>query len=159
MADEIEHKFLIKNDEWKQQIKSSSNYKQGYLTSDQKRSVRIRISNDKAWLNIKSATIGSFRKEYEYEIPLAEGQEILKTLCEKPIISKTRHFVPYKQHLWEIDVFDGDNLGLTVAEVELTRLGEHFEKPIWIGKEVTDDIRYYNNSLCKHPYTEWKDKE
>lgn len=155
MAQEIEHKFLLKNDNWKTEVCKSVHYKQGYLISDKKRSVRIRTSDNKAWLNIKSATVGTSRQEFEYEIPFEEGIEILSTLCKKPLIEKIRHFVTFKQHLWEIDVFSGDNQGLTVAEVELTVIGEHFEKPNWLGKEVTDDIRYYNNSLCKNPYKNW----
>ncbi len=156
MAQEIEHKFLIKNNDWVEHVDKSSEYKQGYLISDDKRSIRVRISNNTAWLNIKSASIGTLRQEYEYEIPLEEGKEILNTLCEKPMIEKIRHFVPYKQHLWEIDVFSGDNEGLVVAEVELSKVGEAFEKPPWLGNEVTDDIRYYNNQLCKNPYKDWK---
>jgi len=156
MAEEIEHKFLIQNEDWKENVHLSSEYKQGYLISDNKRSVRIRTSNNKAWLNIKSATIGTHRQEFEYEIPLEEGKEILETLCEIPLIEKIRHLVTYKQHTWEIDVFSGDNTGLTVAEIELSKIGEYFEKPNWIGKEVTEDRRYYNNSLCKNPFKNWK---
>ena len=155
MALEIEHKFLLKNNDWQKDITKSSRYKQGYLISDNKKSIRIRTSNDKAWLNIKSATIGTHRHEYEYEIPFSEGEEILNTLCEKPLIEKTRHLVPYNQHTWEIDVFTGDNEGLVVAEIELTHVGEPFSKPAWIDKEVSDDLRYYNNQLCKHPYKNW----
>ncbi len=156
MAKEIEHKFLIKNNDWKAEIDKSTKYKQGYMVSDDKKSVRIRVSDNKAWLNIKSATIGTYRQEFEYQIPLEDGLEILNTLCEKPIIEKTRHLVSYKQHTWEIDVFTGDNTELIVAEVELAEVGEHFEKPSWAGEEVTTDIRYYNNSLCKNPYKNWK---
>lgn len=156
MAIEIEHKFLIKNDAWKNSISKSSEYKQGYLVSDSKRSIRIRISNNKAWLNIKSATIGTHRQEFEYEIPLTEGTEILNSLCEKSLIEKIRHFVPFEQHTWEIDVFTGDNEGLIVAEIELSRTGESFKIPDWIDKEVTADLRYYNNNLCKNPYKHWK---
>jgi len=155
MALEIEHKFLLKNDEWRSSINKSIEYKQGYLISDSKRSVRIRISNDQAWLNIKSATIGTTRQEYEYEIPTSDGIEMLNTLCEKPFIEKTRHLVVYKQHTWEIDVFTGDNEGLTVAEIELSKTGEHFERPPWLDTEVTDQKRYYNNSLCKNPFKNW----
>jgi adenylate cyclase len=156
MALEIEHKFLIKNSDWKENIQKSSDYKQGYLISDKTKSIRVRISDDKAWLNIKSATIGTARQEYEYEIPLIEGIEILSSLCEKPIIEKTRHLVPYKQHTWEIDVFSGDNNGLIVAEIELSEVGEAFGKPDWLGNEVTEDLRYYNNNLSKNPYKNWK---
>ena len=126
MAEEIEHKFLLQNNDWKNDINKSTDYKQGYLISDNKRSVRIRISNNKAWLNIKSATIGTYRQEFEYEIPINEGIDILHNLCEKPIIEKTRYFVVYKQHTWEIDVFSGDNAGLIVAEIELSKIGEPF---------------------------------
>ncbi len=156
MAQEIEHKFLLKNNDWKKLVHKSSEYKQGYLISDKKRSVRVRISGNKAWLNIKSATLGSLRQEFEYEIPVEDGIEILNTLCEKPLIEKTRHLVTYEQHVWEIDVFSGDNDELVVAEVELSEVGENFAKPHWLDKEVTDDLRYYNNSLCKNPYKNWK---
>jgi len=156
MAIEIEHKFLLKNEDWKSEVHKSTEYKQGYLISDKKRSVRVRITSDKAWMNIKSATIGTHRQEFEYEIPLNDAIEILNTLCEKPIIEKTRHLVTFKQHLWEIDVFEGDNYGLTVAEVELSSIGEQFAKPSWLAAEVTHDLKYYNNSLCKNPYKSWK---
>lgn len=153
---EIEHKFLVKNNNWQDNVDKSIKYSQGYLFSNKKRSIRVRVSDNKAWLNIKSATIGTHRHEYEYEIPLDEGIEILNTLCDKPLIEKTRYFVPCGQHTWEIDVFSGDNAGLTVAEIELTTVGENFHKPEWVDKEVTEDIRYYNNSLSKNPYSQWK---
>jgi len=156
MALEIEHKFLINNHSWQSAVIKSCHYQQGYLISDSSRSVRVRIHDDKAWLNIKSATIGSHRDEYEYDIPVQDAHEILANLCEKPIIIKTRHIVPFMHHTWEIDVFEGDNAGLVVAEVELTQIGEDFAKPDWVGVEVTNDLRYYNNNLCKNPYKDWK---
>ncbi len=156
MALEIEHKFLVKNNDWQQLTTNSMQFKQGYLVSDSTKSLRVRVSDNKAWLNIKSATIGTQRHEYEYAIPLQDGLDILNTLCEKPVIEKTRHLVPFKQHTWEIDVFTGDNEGLIVAEIELSAAGENFEIPEWIGQEVTDDIRYYNNNLCKNAYKNWK---
>jgi len=159
MATEIEHKFLLKNDHWKKLVSHSSKYKQGYLISDQQRSIRIRITNNQAWLNIKSATIGICRQEYEYEIPLQDGIEILNTLCEKPYIEKTRHFVPVSQHIWEIDVFEGDNAGLIVAEIELSESHETFHIPDWVDRDVSMDLRYYNNNLCKNPYKYWKDQQ
>jgi adenylate cyclase len=158
MALEIEHKFLLNNDTWHQHIDRSVYYKQGYLSSTEKNSIRVRISDKHAWLNIKSAVIGTHRHEYEYEIPLEEANEILEMLCHKPLIEKTRHFVYHDKHVWEIDEFMGDNEGLIVAEIELTKIDEKFEKPTWIGQEVTHDLRYYNNNLCKKPYKEWSKK-
>lgn len=155
MAIEIEHKFLIISNSWKNFVERSSDYKQGYLVSDASRSVRIRLSDNCAWLNIKSATIGIARQEYEYEIPREDGLKMLDSLCEKPFVEKTRYFVPNGKHLWEIDVFSGDNDGLVVAEIELSEVGEHFDRPSWLGKEVTEELKYYNNSLCKNPYKHW----
>jgi adenylate cyclase len=156
MALEIEHKFLLANDDWRSEVKNSVRYKQGYLSSSPLSSVRVRISDNQAWLNIKSATIGSFRQEFEYEIPLADANSILDELCVKPLIEKTRYFIARAPHIWEIDEFSGDNAGLIVAEIELTNIGEAFVRPNWLGKEVTDDIRYYNNCLCKNPYKNWQ---
>lgn len=157
MAQEIEHKFLIANDGWREKVSHCAIYKQGYLSSQPTSSIRVRISDKQAWLNIKSATIGTQRAEYEYEIPLSDAHEILENLCLKPVIEKTRHFVKYENHLWEIDVFDGENAGLIVAEIELKSVGETFEKPDWLGEEVTQDVRYYNNNLARQPYSQWRD--
>lgn len=156
MATEIEHKFLLKNENWRKEVSHCVVYKQGYLSSQSTSSIRVRISNREAWLNIKSATIGTQRSEYEYEIPLSDAQEILDNLCFKPVIEKTRHFVKYENHLWEIDEFDGENAGLIVAEIELNSLNENFTKPDWIGEDVTQDVRYYNNNLAKTPYSQWR---
>ncbi|WP_150045964.1 MULTISPECIES: CYTH domain-containing protein [Methylomonas] len=155
MALEIEHKFLLANDGWRERVERSVYYKQGYLSSDRHSSVRVRISDTKAWLNIKSAVIGTHRQEFEYEIPLADAQTILADLCHKPLIEKIRHFVQNSGHTWEIDEFLGENAGLVVAEIELLQIGENFEKPAWIGAEVTSDLRYYNNALCKNPFKNW----
>jgi len=155
MALEIEHKFLLANDEWRERVERSVYYKQGYLSSDRHNSVRVRISDTKAWLNIKSAVIGTHRQEFEYEIPLADAHTILADLCHKPLIEKIRHFVQNSGHTWEIDEFLGENAGLVVAEIELLQIGENFEKPAWIGAEVTSDLRYYNNALCKNPFKNW----
>lgn len=156
MAIEIEHKFLLTNEMWRQQIYDSIQYRQGYLSSQPNSSIRVRISNDHAWLNIKSATIGTQRYEYEYEIPLPDANEILNKLCRKPLIEKTRHLIKTAQHTWEIDEFSGSNQGLIIAEIELSAPGEIFEKPAWLGVEVTNDLRYYNNNLAIHPFTTWK---
>ena len=157
MAIEIEHKYLLANDDWREQIIRSIKYRQGYLNSQATCSIRIRISDDHAWLNIKSATIGTHRYEYEYEIPIPDANEIIHNLCRKPIIEKTRHFVIHDGNTWEIDEFEGVNQGLIIAEIELSDIGKGFSKPHWIGKEVTHDLRYYNNNLAIHPYSEWGD--
>jgi adenylate cyclase len=156
MAIEIEHKFLLANDDWRKHVSHSVKYRQGYLSSLATSSIRVRTSNDHAWLNIKTATVGTHRHEYEYEIPMTDADEILQHLCRKPIIEKTRHFVTDNNHLWEIDEFEGDNQGLIVAEIELDATGQSFSKPLWLGQEVTDDLRYYNNNLALHPYSEWQ---
>lgn len=156
MAQEIEHKFLVRDDSWRKEVYRSVPLRQGYLVSDPVRSVRVRITDGQAHLNIKSGTLGVSRSEYEYEIPLADAREILEHLCGKPLLEKTRHLVRYGDHVWEIDVFEGDNAGLVVAEIELATVGESFARPPWLGEEVSHDPRYYNSQLAKHPYKEWK---
>jgi len=155
MAIEIEHKFLLADDSWRSQISHSVKYRQGYLSSQANTSIRVRISDERAWLNIKSAVIGTHRHEYEYEIPLSDADEILADLCRKPLIEKMRYFVDHEGHTWEIDEFFGDNEGLIVAEIELDAIGEDFSKPSWLGREVTEDMRYYNNNLAVNPYCQW----
>ena len=159
MGIEIERKFLLKNDSWKSQVSEVHVIKQGYLQSGleaaQKSSVRIRVSNDIANINIKSVDLSMVRQEFEYSIPLADAEQMLSTLCDEVIIEKTRYHVTYASHLWEVDIFEGQNAGLQVAEIELASLDESFEKPDWIGDEVSDDERYYNISLLKYPYEMW----
>jgi adenylate cyclase len=157
MGLEIERKFLVRNDDWRQQADSGTSYRQGYLVGSQQASVRVRIEGEVARLNIKSATLGIRRQEYEYPLPLDEAEEMLETLCEQPQIEKTRYKLPYQGHLWEIDVFAGANQGLIVAEVELGSEDEALSLPEWVGEEVSDDPRYYNVCLVKHPYSEWCD--
>jgi adenylate cyclase len=157
MAIEIEHKFLLANDGWRQFVHRSVVYRQGYLSSKPVTSIRVRISDEHAWLNIKSAIIGTHRHEYEYEIPLKDADEIITNLCRKPIIEKTRHLLLDDGNLWEIDEFAGDNHGLIVAEIELPEIGTAFHKPAWLGAEVTEDLRYYNNNLVAYPYSQWRD--
>ncbi len=158
MAKEIEHKFLLANENWRKSIKKSVKYKQGYLSSQPTSSIRIRLSDTQAWINIKSATIGTERLEFEYEIPVNDAEEIIISLCNKPLIEKIRHFVNNGKHIWEIDEFEGDNEGLIVAEIELSTAGEVFAKPEWLGQEVTRDLRYYNNNLVINPYKKWRNK-
>jgi adenylate cyclase len=155
MGIEIEHKFLIRDERWRQLVERSVRMRQGYLTSDVRCSVRVRVAGGQGFLNIKSGTLGIQRSEYEYPIPLAEAEEILDTLCEKPLLEKTRHFVRSGGRVWEIDEFAGDNTGLIVAEVELSHLDELFARPDWLGEDVSHDIRYYNSQLARHPYSTW----
>ena len=155
MAVEIERKFLLKNDLWRELVTQSTAYRQGYLNSDEHSSVRVRVSDKTAKLNIKSATIGSKRQEYEYNIPAEDAHELLNTLCRQPLVEKIRHLVPIGRHIWEIDEFSGDNSGLIVAEIELSAVDEIFIKPDWVGEDVTEDIRYYNNQLSKYPFKDW----
>ena len=155
MAIEIEHKFLLLNDDWRKLVIKSVIFKQGYLNSLPTSSIRVRVSNNTAWLNIKSATIGNQRNEYEYEIPLNDANEIIELLCCKPVIEKTRHYIIFENHTWEIDEFHGENQGLIVAEIELETIDTKFIRPAWIGDEVTQDLRYYNNNLAHTPYCKW----
>jgi adenylate cyclase len=155
MATEIERKFLLKESSWKDLADGGTHYSQGYLVGSKHASVRVRIQGERAFLNIKSATIDITRQEFEYEIPLEEANEMLKTLCEKPLIDKVRYLLKNENHVWEIDVFSGDNKGLIVAEIELNSKDENFDKPDWLGDEVSDDARYYNVSLVKHPFKDW----
>ncbi|MFM8333735.1 MAG: CYTH domain-containing protein [Candidatus Methylumidiphilus sp.] len=156
MAMEIERKFLLKDESWRQAAHDSQRLRQGYLNREQRCSVRVRTSDSQAWLNIKSATLGAARQEFEYEIPLADAHELLDTLSLKPLIEKVRHWVKVGRHVWEIDEFEGDNAGLVVAEIELEHPGEDFDMPDWAGEEVTLDARYYNTCLCQHPFKDWR---
>ncbi len=155
MGIEIEKKFLLRNSDWRQHADAGTLFKQGYLVGSEKSSVRVRIEGDKANINIKSATLGVRRQEFEYPIPLEDAQILLGTLCQKPLIEKTRYHVTYTGHVWEIDVFEGDNTGLVVAEIELADEEEVFARPDWLGEEVSEDPRYYNVSLVKHPFCDW----
>ena len=153
---EIERKFLLKSAAWKAHADEGTQYSQGYLVGSKDASVRVRIQGERAFINIKSATIGITRQEFEYEIPLVEASEMLETLCEKPLITKVRYLIKNDNHVWEIDVFSGENEGLVVAEIELKDKDERFTRPSWLGEEVSDDKRYYNVCLVKHPYQDWK---
>jgi adenylate cyclase len=157
MGVEIEKKFLLTNDSWRQQTDKRIQFRQGYLVGSDKASVRIRIEGDRSNINIKGATLGVRRQEFEYPIPVEEAQELLSTLCDKPLIEKTRHYIYAGEHTWEIDEFSGDNDGLIVAEIELKDENDHFNRPDWLGQEVSEDKRYYNSMLIKNPYKNWKD--
>lgn len=155
MGIEIERKFLVVNDSWREATSITLPIKQGYLVGGKEASVRVRLQGNTANLNIKSATLGVRRQEFEYTIPLEDAEIILTTLCRRPIIEKTRYLVSYANKQWEVDVFEGDNAGLIVAELELHDEAEQFDRPPWLGEEVSDDPRYYNTCLCQHPYKDW----
>lgn len=155
---EIERKFLLKDGSWRSLVDRSLVMKQGYLSSEKHCSIRIRTAGSEAWLNLKSATIGAQRHEFEYPVPLAEAELMLQTLGNGPLIEKTRHYVTYGSHLWEIDEFHAENDGLIVAEIELDAVDESFERPAWLGEEVTSDIRYYNTLLAKKPFSTWNNQ-
>ena len=156
MALEIERKFLLVSDGWRTLARHRQLMRQGYLSGGSRCSIRARITDDAAWLNLKAKRSGMTRLEYEYAIPRSDADEILRELCEGPLIEKYRHEVAVGPHVWEIDEFIGDNAGLIVAEIELGSEQEAFERPAWLGEEVTQDERYYNFNLAKRPYREWK---
>ena len=155
MAVEIERKFLLADDQWREQVLSKSKFSQGYLSLTPERTVRVRVADGCGWLTVKGKSLGASRAEFEYEIPSTDAQQMLDQLCEQPIIEKWRYRVEFNGHLWEIDEFLGDNKGLIVAEVELTSEDEEFFRPHWLGHEVTHDHRYFNSNLIKHPFKEW----
>ena len=155
MGLEIERKFLLSGDAWRILAHDSERLRQGYLNNETHCSVRVRTSLDRAWINIKGVTIGAQRQEFEYEIPLADAHRMLDTLSIDSVIEKVRHYVSVGRHVWEIDEFEGDNAGLVVAEIELGHTDEEFDKPDWIGEEVTHDERYYNTCLARHPFKDW----
>lgn len=155
MGIEIERKFLVNNNQWLELCDAGKEYIQGYIFGSTKASVRIRLEGENAFINIKSLTLGIERMEYEYPVTRDDALEMLETLCEKPLITKIRYKLDYDGKCWEIDVFSGDNTGLVVAEIELNSINEKFSIPQWIGKEVSDDIRYYNVNLVQHPYKVW----
>ncbi len=156
MAQEIERKFLVKGD-FKSQVSKATKIVQGYLSSTPERAVRVRIKGDKGFLTIKGIgnESGTSRYEWEREISLVDATDLLK-ICEPGAIDKTRYIVKAGNHTFEVDEFYGDNNGLTVAEVELKSEDEQFEKPDWLGEEVTGDVKYYNSMLMKNPYKNWE---
>jgi adenylate cyclase len=156
MGVEIERKFLPHGDGWRG-LGQPTLMRQGYLTADPMRTVRVRIEGERAVLTIKSKSVGATRGEWEYEIPVPDAAELLDRLCEQPLVEKVRHRIGYRGHTWEVDEFQGENAGLVVAEIELGSEDEAFDKPDWIGQEVTGDPRYYNSSLIRLPYSKWKE--
>lgn len=157
MAQEIERKFLVRNDLWRQ-LGTPELYRQGYLCHEIGHVVRVRIESNRARLTIKGRPCGIIRPEYEYPIPIKDATELLNMIGEENTIIKNRTKIPYKGKIWEVDEFFGKNRGLVVAEIELESEEESFEKPDWVGKDISEDPRYYNVSLMLHPYSEWEDK-
>ena len=157
MAQEIERKFLVADPSFLKPL-TGSQIKQGYIAGKERSAARIRIRDSSAFLTLKSETRGITRSEFEYEIPLADAEEMLETLCAPPHIEKTRYVVEWKGHTWEIDVFHGGNEGLIVAEIELATADQAFEKPPWLGREVSQDARYFNSNLAHCPYGDWLDE-
>ncbi len=155
MLQEIERKFLIEG-EYKPFVYKSVRISQGYLCSDPARTVRVRLKDERGFLTVKGAgdESGMSRFEWEKEISADDARSLL-AICEPGVIDKTRHLVNVGNHTYEVDEFHGDNEGLTVAEIELSDEAEAFERPSWLGKEVTGDARYYNSALAKHPYKDW----
>ena len=158
MAQEIERKFLVKNDRFKNEAVRATRIVQGYLSSAPERTVRVRIRGDKGFLTVKGIgnETGASRFEWEIEIPKEDAEKLLR-ICEPGIIDKTRYLVKIGEHVFEVDEFYGENEGLVLAEVELKAENEAFEKPAWLGEEVTGDVRYYNSMLMKNPYRRWKE--
>jgi CYTH domain-containing protein len=153
MGVEIERKFLVKRDQWPGTSNPTA-FRQGYLSRTRGCTVRVRRAGDRAFLTVKGPRAGLVRSEYEYEIPVADADEMLG-LCAPPLIDKHRHLVDHDGHTWEVDEFHGANAGLLVAEIELDGPDEAFTCPSWVGQEVTDDPRYLNANLVEHPFSEW----
>ncbi len=160
MGQEIERKFLVTGEEWRNGY--CTTIRQGYLSRDKARTVRVRTKTDvatsvvHAYLTIKGISTGAARAEYEYELPVADADELLDQLCLRPLIEKHRYTLLYDGMRWEVDEFFGENQGLVVAEIELEEANQSFTSPSWLGKEVTDDPRYFNAALSQRPYSQWE---
>ena len=159
MATEIERKFLVVGEAWRAAASARIAMRQGYLTRDGKSSVRVRITDDEARLNLKAAVVGTTRLEYDWPIARDEAEEILDQLCLRPLIEKVRHHVTVGGRQWEVDEFLGENAGLVVAELELEAADAEFERPAWLGREVTAEQRYYNQALALRPFGAWSAAE
>lgn len=155
MASEIERKFLVIGNQWRE-LATGISYRQGYLSTVKERTVRVRTIADQGFLTVKGINNGATRMEFEYEIPLSDANEMLDDLCKRPLIEKTRYTISYAGLIWEVDEFSGVNDGLIVAEVELENEEQVFEKPDWVGEEIVDDPRYFNSNLIAHPYSQWE---
>ena len=155
MKIEIERKFLVKDQVWRNLTKEVKFIKQGYLSSCESRVVRIRTVDDKAFITVKGLATENSRKEFEYELPFTDANIMLEELCEKPLIEKNRHKIEAVDFIWEVDEFFAENKGLIVAEVELDSIDKEIIIPPWIGEEVSKDWKYSNSNLLKNPYCNW----
>jgi adenylate cyclase len=152
---EIERKFRVINDSWRERVLQKTLLRQGYIANTQRASVRVRLAGQVGWLSVKAMTRGLSRAEYEAAIPALEANEMLERLCEGPLVEKWRHIVEYQGSEWEIDEFLGENAGLVIAELELETEEAVFARPPWLGVEVTHDERYYNFRLSQKPFRHW----
>lgn len=159
MAFEIERRFLVAHDGWREHIQNSTLIRQGFLSIDKDRVVRVRVSGAQAWLTIKGRVSQRVRREFEYPIPLEDAQTMLDTLCGELVMEKTRYTLQHGDHLWELDVFHGVNDGLVLAELELSDEHADFARPNWLGAEVTQDGRYTNAHLSANPYRDWSEAD
>ena len=157
MAVEIERKFLVINDGYRV-LAEPVLYRQGYISTDTGRVVRVRVKGDKANITVKGATVGYSRLEYEYEIPLEDAEIIFSEICRKPIIEKLRYKVMIGSLVWDVDEYKGVNKGLVTAEIELDNERQQFDVPDWIGEEISHDHKYANTSLVTNPYCNWQKK-
>lgn len=154
MGIEIERKFLVTGEGWRQAASRQTRFSQGYLSRDPARTVRVRIAGTHAFLTIKGATTGATRAEFEYEVPVVDAQQLL-AMCDGPVVEKVRHLCGHAGMTWEVDEFLGANAGLVVAEIELASEAQAFERPAWVGEEVTGDARYVNANLAVRPFASW----
>jgi adenylate cyclase len=155
MGIEVERKFLVSDESWRDEVTSSTRIVQGYIAQTGSATVRVRVRGDRGFLTIKGLSVGVSRSEFEYEVPVADALAMLDELAQGPVIDKVRHLVPVGGHVWEVDVFAGENAPLVMAEVELADSQEAFVRPDWAGVEVSDDQRYFNVNLARSPYSTW----
>ncbi len=156
MADEIERKFLVTGADWRSEAVKKSQIRQGYIAVNERCAVRIRIADSEALLNIKSSGLAIARKEYEYSIPMNDAVEMMQQFCAKQHVQKTRYYVHHQDRVWEIDVFEGLNAGLVIAEVELETETDHVDLPSWVGEEVSGEAKYLNSNLALKPFQSWQ---
>lgn len=159
MGTEIERKFLVTGDGWRNEARETLLLRQGYLSTDPECAVRVRISGDAAWLTVKGRSVNGSAPEFEYAVPVEDAASMLDLLAKKPLIEKRRHLVPKDDLIWEVDEFFGQNEGLVIAELELSSIDQAFSPPAWAGREVTGDARYYNASLVANPFLNWSEKD